>query len=175
MSTRIFRFIGTPFSQTSALELTINFCDQTIFEGIVSTELGLRDSFARDFNNYAREIANCEISRQLTGFLPLQIQVRGGILAFGTVLANYTYGYEDAWSPPSQAFNSLCYGKDSKKNININGMSHVVDNTTAWYFRLLHKDTLTCDIYYPPEHSIEALPSGYAMNYNLRGPDPLDL
>lgn len=175
MSTRIFRFVGTPFSPTGSVQVHLEFCGQVILDGPVPTELSLADIFTRNYSQNAREIACCEISRQSTGFLPLKIQVRGGVLGFGTVLANYTFGYEDAWTPPDRAFNSLCYGKDSKRNININGMPHVVDDTTAWYFRLMHRDTLNCDIYYPPENSIESLPSGYAMGYNLRGPDYLDL
>ena len=174
MKLRTFRFYGAAFSNTDQAEIQVMFDQHVIFHSTIPV-LPINQALTRNYSAIAYQLCACDLPVTKTGHIPLEISVIRGVLYFGDVYANYTFGHRDMWQTPNVSFNTLSLGKDCKRNININDKVQEPGIDHSWYYRLVEKQRMQCDIYYPPEQAILLVPPGYASGVNLSSADPLDL
>jgi hypothetical protein len=174
MANRNFKFYIQSLSDTPA-EITVKFNSVEIFSGTmpsITTDLTGPVNWQTD--------AACEYigTTDLVGYVPFELTVTNGAVAFGRIEANYS-GFElalDQTDPdnpvrtvviPLENFyadiNENSIETDGKINVKINGVDlvrNVIDpeQTGDWWYTISQNETFTCDIFVDPDRIVTGIP-----------------
>jgi hypothetical protein len=174
MADRNFKFYIQSLSDTPA-EITVKFNSVEIFSGTmpsITTDLTGPVNWQTD--------AACEYigTTDLVGYVPFELTVTNGAVAFGRIEANYS-GFElalDQTDPdnpvrtvviPLENFyadiNENSIETDGKINVKINGVDlvrNVIDpeQTGDWWYTISQNETFTCDIFVDPDRIVTGIP-----------------
>lgn len=153
MSIRAFKFRGQAFAPTGNVSVLATFNGVEIHNGAIPTT----QSTAPDANAEMLELWTAEMDATVTGNINLSIEVQGGTLFFGGLLANSPYNPPDWWAPPYTVNEET----DGKNNVAINGVpaySRIPTpdpNTDGeWQYPIPSGSTFTCTVTInPPPNS----------------------
>jgi hypothetical protein len=184
MADRNFKFYIQSLSDTPS-EITVKFNSVEIFSGTtpsITTDLTGPVNWQTD--------AVCEYisTTDLVGYVPFELTVTNGAVAFGRIEANYS-GFratqdrtaESSW--PSELVvtvtpenfwadvNRNNIETDGKSNVLINGVEQVrnlmdPNQIGDWWYRISENETFTCDIFVDPECIVTEIPETFLPRQN---------
>jgi len=168
MATRTIRLIGTAYSTSGNVSLTVNFGGSQVFSGNVATTNSAAP--VQPVDGDSNGVANWTVDTSVSGNQTLSIAVSGGTFHFCDLIGNYTGANVDRTGPtdvtitaPADWYDDLNQNTatfDGKGNVTItpaDGDAPVIDRSGLhetqgerigeWYYTVPDGSTLACDFY----------------------------
>lgn len=149
MSIRAFKFRGQAFAPSGNVSVVAMFNGVEVHNGPIATT----QSVAPAANADMFDLWTAEMDSAVTGNISLSIQVQGGTLFFGGLLANSQYNPPTWWGAPYPVNEET----DGKNNVAINGIPEYSrvptpdPNTDGeWQYPIASGSTFTCTVTIDP-------------------------
>jgi hypothetical protein len=185
MATRTIKFLGKAYAESGDVTFNVTFNGNEVHNGVVTTKPFPENTeglpFGPEHTDELYEMFTFNVDTSVTGWIPLQVSVSGGIGYFGLLHGNYT-GFEtnvDSLDPNTNTVNDLEFTvapdsyyrdlnnnsleSDGKRSVVITPDAHSQTRTGSeefigdWHYRIEDGATLTCEYYIDPDLDTSSL------------------